>query len=79
VLTLEGWDKLIHGFPNDDRIAQTASKLNRWITVESGWTDEEKRASHDGLRSAVAQVISDEDQIWTDKIESLRIRGDGIT
>jgi hypothetical protein len=53
--------------------------LNRWITVESEWTDEEKRASHDALRRAVAEIISDEDQIWTARMASLRIIAEAIT
>lgn len=79
VLTPEGWDKIIDGFPNDDRIARTASELHRWVTVESEWTDEEKRASRDAFRHAVAEVISDEDQIWAATMASLRIIAEAIT
>jgi hypothetical protein len=73
VLTPEGWSKLLRGFANDESLTRTVRELHRWIIGESGWTGDEKSTSDDAFRRAVIEIISDEDQIWTSTMASLRI------
>jgi hypothetical protein len=73
VLTSAGWSELINAFSDDEEITRTARELHRWIIGEGEWTAKEKSTSHDAFRRAVIDLISDEDEIWTSRMASLRI------
>ncbi|MBK9169738.1 MAG: hypothetical protein IPM24_20070 [Bryobacterales bacterium] len=76
VKTKEGWRWLMRGIANDDSVVYAVTRLRSWVAATSEWPAASKAACDEALRAAVLELVSDEDEIWSSSMSTLRMLAD---
>lgn len=72
VLTTDGWRILIPGMEHDFFRSHDIKSLHEWVMRDSAWSLDMKADCHSAFREAVVLILTDEDDIWTGSVASIR-------